>query len=171
MSKNTPSTLTSSEFKQILKGEHTAQNKPLCFILGAGASVKSGIPTGRTLAREWLEKLHLLHDLKHHQRTVEEWFQSKDFPGKFSGLKDLDHKHPEKHYFEIHNALYSDQPKQSHDFLEAKMENKTPSFGYHILAYLLDHSPHKTVITTNFDNLVADAFFHPRNHHSPPGCP
>jgi tetratricopeptide (TPR) repeat protein len=37
------------------------------------------------------------------------------------------------------------------------MEGKEPSYGYSVLSYLLSETLHRVVITTNFDNLVADA--------------
>src|SRR5262249_14011533 len=37
------------------------------------------------------------------------------------------------------------------------MARKSPSFGYSVLATLLEKTPHKVVLTTNFDNLVRDA--------------
>ena len=37
------------------------------------------------------------------------------------------------------------------------MERAEPSFGYSVLAKILAETRHRVVITTNFDNLVADA--------------
>ena len=37
------------------------------------------------------------------------------------------------------------------------MEGKAPSLGYSLLAEIIQHTRHKVVVTTNFDNLVADA--------------
>ncbi len=39
-------------------------DRPFVFILGAGASVTSGIPSGKALAEKWLLELHSLecHD-------------------------------------------------------------------------------------------------------------
>jgi Tfp pilus assembly protein PilF len=37
------------------------------------------------------------------------------------------------------------------------MEGKSPSLGYSLLAEIIQHTRHKVVVTTNFDNLVADA--------------
>ena len=34
------------------------EDRSFAFILGAGASVTSGIPSGGTLAKRWLEELH-----------------------------------------------------------------------------------------------------------------
>lgn len=37
------------------------------------------------------------------------------------------------------------------------MSEKEPSYGYSVLAQILADTPHRVVITTNFDNFVADA--------------
>ena len=37
------------------------------------------------------------------------------------------------------------------------MDHAEPSFGYSVLAQLMARTPHKVAITTNFDNLIADA--------------
>ncbi len=37
------------------------------------------------------------------------------------------------------------------------MEGNVSSLGYSLLAEIIQHTRHKVVITTNFDNLVADA--------------
>ena len=37
------------------------------------------------------------------------------------------------------------------------MEGKSPSLGYSLLAEIIQHTRHKVVVTTNFDNRVADA--------------
>ena len=41
--------------------------------------------------------------------------------------------------------------------LEKEMENAEPSFGYSVLAQIMAGTNHKASVTTNFDNLIADA--------------
>lgn len=56
--------LTMTEFMRHLLDGHTyakdLKKRPFCFILGAGASIQSGIPAARTLVDEWLRDLHSL---------------------------------------------------------------------------------------------------------------
>ena len=56
-----------------------------------------------------------------------------------------------------YERLFADHPDRGYAFLENEMENKELSYGYSVLAWILERTSHKVVITTNFDNLVADA--------------
>lgn len=49
-----------------------------CFILGAGASVSSGIPTGLQMMRGWRD--YLLRESKHIQHLVEERAENLGIP-------------------------------------------------------------------------------------------
>lgn len=40
------------------------KDRSLAFILGAGASISSGIPAGGALAKKWLEEIYLRENLK-----------------------------------------------------------------------------------------------------------
>ncbi|MBX3746596.1 MAG: tetratricopeptide repeat protein [Verrucomicrobiae bacterium] len=125
-------------------------DRPFCFILGAGASQQSGIPTGGDMAREWVEKLHRKYDLA--RLPLEEWATAERLD-----IDGFDFQNPARSYPKLYSACYRDHAEDGYAFLEAKMENKEPSFGYSVLAYILAETPHKVLITTNFDNLAADA--------------
>jgi hypothetical protein len=60
-------------------------------------------------------------------------------------------------YPQLYQRRYGDHEQAGYAFLESQMEGKEPSYGYSVLAYLLSETAHRVVITTNFDNLVADA--------------
>ncbi len=45
--------LSAKKFIQVFK-ESTENKQRFCFILGAGASVDSGIPTGNQLEMQWM---------------------------------------------------------------------------------------------------------------------
>jgi protein O-mannosyl-transferase len=60
-------------------------------------------------------------------------------------------------YPQLYRRRYAGSEEAGYAFLEGQMEGKEPSFGYSVLAYLLSETPHRVVVTTNFDNLVADA--------------
>ena len=50
-------------FREFLRHFHDAHSNrgskpPFCFILGAGASVQSGIPAAGTMVDEWLREMH-----------------------------------------------------------------------------------------------------------------
>ena len=45
--------------------QHTQRpDRPFCFVLGAGASRPSGIPTGAELASTWLHEMHEAEDFE-----------------------------------------------------------------------------------------------------------
>ncbi len=63
------------------------------------------------------------------------------------------------HYSKIYQRRFRDYPEEGYAYLEDIMSGKEPGPGYSILATILATDPprHNAVITTNFDNLVADA--------------
>jgi hypothetical protein len=43
---------------EFLNQHRLRPDRPFCFILGAGASKESNIPTGQEMAAKWLEEIH-----------------------------------------------------------------------------------------------------------------
>src|SRR5262249_14746433 len=62
-------------------------------------------------------------------------------------------------YPRVYQRRFRDYPDEGFAYLESVMSGKDPSPGYSILARALAADPprHNIVVTTNFDNLVADA--------------
>lgn len=150
-----------------------------CFILGSGASVESGIPTGGTLEYRWmacmlgdqedldgtkkystkdideLRKLagHLEQEgkLKHPMQEMKTAYQE----AKEKGQKALD----SKFYFDLYTLRFHPHYRNGYAYMERLMEQAHPSFGYHALARLLSDADKgcNLVITTNFDSLVEKA--------------
>ena len=57
-----------SEFER----RHTlVPDRPFCWVLGSGASVQSGIPTGGALVQQWLKELHEMEAPT--GQTLEDW--------------------------------------------------------------------------------------------------
>ena len=139
-----------------------------CFILGAGASASSGIPTGAELEYRWmldlnkdlgLEEVRAVagnlrenNTLSHDFKEIEEaWNRAKK-----KGQTVL----PSKYYFDIYTLRFYPNYRNGYHYLENLMERSKPSFGYHTLALMLTELPGSNlVITTNFDSLVEDALF------------
>ena len=120
-------------------------DKRFCFILGAGASKSSGIPTGSELATRWLEELTKIHG----SEDFETWIKAED----------INKDHPAMDYSKIFDKRFEIDEKYGFYVLEEAMEGKEPSCGYSVLAQILDKTQHKIVITTNFDSLTEDALF------------
>jgi hypothetical protein len=136
--------------REVLEQHRTRPDHPFCWILGAGASVSSDIPTAGTLAGEFLACL--CEDATGSSDRCDAWVKTGEL--KIDGFDPLD---PAKHYPELYERRYGDCPDAGYAFLEDLMRNKRPSYGYAVLALILEKTPHRIVITTNFDNLVADA--------------
>lgn len=48
--------ITSDKLIKIISRNTLKNGEKYCFILGAGASFKSGIPTGGTIAKKWIDE-------------------------------------------------------------------------------------------------------------------
>ena len=124
---------------------HKRVDKRFCFVLGAGASKPSGIPTGGELVDIWMQELKESYT----DKELKDWQKKKKI-----SLLDLPSNYPE-----IYDKRFELDKREGFVFLESIIEGKEPSCGYSVLAQILDKSPHKIVITTNFDSLTEDALF------------
>jgi len=125
-------------------GENLRKEKRFCFILGAGASKSSGIPTGWDLVQQWVKDLEKMDEEDFSKWREEKAIQEDDYAS---------------HYSEIFDKRFEFSKKDGFAFLEKIMENKEPSCGYSVLAQILAGGNHNIVITTNFDSLTEDALF------------
>ena len=139
---DTPRTIT---LKQFLRHFEEQRNRKFCFILGAGASKSSGIPTGAKLASQWLNEIK--EDLD--ENLFEAWLKEKG----------IDRNDPASFYPQIFAKRFEVARQGGYDFFEEIMEKAEPSCGYSFLAEILAQGKHDIVITTNFDSLTEDALF------------
>jgi protein O-mannosyl-transferase len=121
------------------------------WILGAGASYPSGIPLGSELVDNWLKELYLRVGT---DKPLDVWAtpDNLNIPG-------VTYQKRATFYPMVYQSRFRDHPDEGYAYLESVMSGKDPSPGYSILATTLAHTPsrHNAVVTTNFDNLVADA--------------
>ena len=120
------------------------------FALGAGASVTSGIPTGGQLVDRWLAELKL-RDSNSKDQSVEHWANNG------LGVDDFEFKRRAEFYPQIYERRFGDDLEEGYAYLEEVMKGAQPGLGYSMLAQILADTRHQVVITTNFDNLVADS--------------
>ena len=125
-------------------GENLRKEKRFCFILGAGASKTSGIPTGGELVQQWIKELK-----ESDEEDLRKWLKEKAI-----NEDDL-----ASHYSDIFDKRFEFSKKDGFAFLEKAMEGVEPSCGYSVLAQILANGKHNIVITTNFDSLTEDALF------------
>jgi len=128
----------------------TMKDHPFAWVLGAGASRASGIPTGGQLVAGWLKELH--ERLDKEGRPLAEWATAENLD-----IKGFEYDKAPAFYPRIYERRFRDYPEEGFAYLEDLMEGKDPSPGYSILAKIMEDHQHRVVITTNFDNLVADA--------------
>jgi protein O-mannosyl-transferase len=136
-----------NEFK---RRHEQMKDRPFCWVLGSGASIQSGIPTGGALVKQWLTELHELEDFD--GLSLEQWATPKNL-----GIPGFDLAHAATFYPWIYQRRFRDYKEQGYAFLENAMDHAEPSFGYSVLAQIMATTPHKVAVTTNFDNLIADA--------------
>ncbi len=128
-------------FKDIKKCDSAEQR--FCFLIGAGASKSSGIPTGWELSADWYKDLK--EDLSEKERI--EWEQEIDFDEKRIG----------EFYSFLYKKRYEISPQLGYEEFKKLMESIEPGLGYVILSQILANEKHNFVITTNFDYLIEDA--------------
>ena len=126
--------------------EGCQNEKRYCFILGAGASKTSGIPTGEELAKQWHEEILERYTQQEIQQLKKRLGVRKTQPSS-------------KAYFDLYALRFFPDYHNGSAFLERAMEQAQPSLGYYPLAALLASTENNLVITTNFDSLVEDALF------------
>jgi len=143
--------ITNNGFLNEFKRRHQQmQERPFCWVLGAGASVQSGIPAGNALANQWLIELHELEDFAN--LPIAQWATPENL-----GIRDFEYARVANFYSWIYQRRFRDYKEQGYAFLEDTMVHAEPSFGYSVLAQIMSTTPHSVAITTNFDNLIADA--------------
>lgn len=143
-------TISTHTFKHTLRDIHkNTQNRKFCFVLGAGASVKSGIPTGGQLAEQWFKEIE--------ERTEEE--ECKQW---ISDQK-IDENDLASSYGSIYRKRFENDKTSGYEFLVQAMKCSAPSFGHIVLAQILSRTSGHCVVTTNFDSLVESSVYQFKN--------
>ncbi|MDO4732450.1 MAG: tetratricopeptide repeat protein [Bacillota bacterium] len=172
--------LSAEEFVERILRPNLTTGRRFCFILGSGASMKSGIPAGNTLELIWMDWLMGVADdvyapggpaPKLSPEEAEDFAKKLEAAGKITHSFDVIRQEWEQakqakrsmsseYYFDIYNLRFFPDLKTGERYMENLMEKAYPSIGYHTLALLLSkNSRHNLVITTNFDSMVEDALF------------
>jgi len=131
---------------------HRMLDHKFVWVLGAGASCASGIPLGSELVDRWLAELHLREGGT--ATSLEQWATQDTLE-----IVNFTWEERAAFYTKIYERRFREYPEEGYAYLEGLMSGKDPSPGYSVLAAALASQPprHNVVITTNFDNLIADA--------------
>lgn len=151
MASRAPTTWTLNGFLEHFKFvHHSMGDHAYAWVLGAGASKPSGIPLAWELVQRWLGELHRRLDTS--GKSLQEWATAENLE-----IEKFEFENRASFYSRIYERRFADNPDEGFAQLEEMMSNIDPSPGYSILAQILEKTRHKVVISTNFDNLVADA--------------
>ena len=140
------------EFAHRLTESITDHEQPYVWFIGAGCSISSGIPAANGLVRKWLGEMHVYE--RELYPSQEAWLARK-YPH-FNGDA------PGQHYAQVfQDRHYNEKACQSE--IEMLCSRGEPSYGYATFAQLLSHDQfghhNYIVMTTNFDDLIAEALY------------
>lgn len=132
--------------KHTLRDIHTnTENRKFCFVIGAGASYKSGIPTGGQLAKKWYNEIKA----RFSSEELDNWVKEVS----------LDKNDLAAHYGSIYRKRFESDKTSGYEFLVQAMREAKPTFGHIVLAQILTKAPGNCILTTNFDSLIESAIY------------
>lgn len=128
---------------------------PHSFLLGAGASITSGIQTAYDCIWEWKKDIYLSMNINSAEfyknykeeavrKSIQNWL---DNQGEYPPLNSVEEY---SFYAEKAYPITDDRRK----YFLSLIENKEPYIGYRLLCLLAEHGIVKSVWTTNFDGLT-----------------
>lgn len=129
----------------------TDSNSNYNLLLGAGCSVTSGVRSAAELCNIW--RYEIVEDLnpqliKEGVAVQQEWLKRSHG----------DWYDPQREYSTLFEKKY-DLQRQRRMFVENEVKVASPSIGYAYLTSLVDQEYFNTIFTTNFDDLINEAFF------------
>lgn len=147
--------LEADEFLRSLK-----QNKHIAhsMLLGAGASIESGVQSAYDCIWDWKRDIYISHNpsmanvhknikLDSIRNAIQQWFDIQNIYPK----RDSD----EEYTFFAEKAYKI--PSDRSQYFRSIVDGKTPSLGYNLITFLNQRGMVKTVWTTNFDGLMVKA--------------
>jgi len=139
-------TISTHTFKHTLRDVHkNTENRKFCFVIGAGASRKSGIPTGGELAHKWFSEIKDRLD----GAELKAWKKEQK----------IDEKDLAASYGSIYRKRFENDKTSGYESLVQAMKSAKPSFGHIVLAQILSRTSGHCVLTTNFDSLVESSIY------------
>ncbi|CAD9194903.1 SIR2 family protein [Acinetobacter bohemicus] len=142
----------------------TAPSHPnYSIFLGAGASVASGIKTGGNLVNEWRKETYEKDGLDYYIDLENYSLEEREEKARERAIDYLIKKHgvwynPQNEYSSLFERKF-DLPIQRRRFVEDLVDGHLPSIGYLFLITLINKNYFNTIFTTNFDDLVNEAFY------------
>ncbi|WP_336750018.1 SIR2 family protein [Pantoea vagans] len=120
------------------------------IFLGAGVSVTSGISSGIQLVEEWRKEIYEL--------SSSCTFTDVRIARQYLIEKEASWYDPTNEYSSLFQKKF-DLLSQRRRFVEKQVDSKLPLIGYSYLVSLFQSAYLDTVFTTNFDDLINEAFY------------
>ena len=141
---------TTSELKQLIS-TRSDQNPNFCLFLGSGASRSSGIQTAGEMVQKWRAKVYA--DLKGVAEEcpiaqMKQWLSE-------SASEWYDEN---REYASLIERIYPLRTNRR-KFIETEVADKIPSIAYAYLVRIAEAGLLRTIFTTNFDDLLNEAFY------------
>lgn len=134
------------------------RGRPVCMLLGAGASISSGMPSAQRCIWEWKQDIFATNN-----PTLRESVGELSLPGTRQRIQRwLDQRgsypvadSPEEYSFYARECYPTGQDRRS--FFQSYVAQAKPHTGYRLLPLLAKSGLVRTVWTTNFDGLIGRA--------------
>ena len=134
------------------------RGRPVCLLLGAGASISSGMPSAQRCIWEWKQDIFVTNN-----PTLRESVGELSLPGTKKRIQRwLDQRgsypsegHDDEYSFYAKECYPTGQDRRA--YFQSYVEKARPHTGYRLLALLAKAGLVRSVWTTNFDGLVARA--------------
>ncbi|MDQ3750762.1 MAG: tetratricopeptide repeat protein [Acidobacteriota bacterium] len=113
------------------------------LLLGAGASFSSGVPLVWQMIQHFKGEVYERYGVKFiNEKEEKAWLSTQHW-----------YQKKESEYAKFFEECYDTETKRR-SYIESIIANAEPSFGYMVLANLIHYGYFRTVITTNFDDLI-----------------
>lgn len=134
------------------------RGRPVCLLLGAGASISSGMPSAQRCIWEWKQDIFITNNptlresvgelsLPGTRRRIQRWLDQRgSYPAADS---------PEEYSFYARECYPTGQDRRS--FFQSYVAQSKPYTGYRLLPLLTKAGLVRSVWTTNFDGLISRA--------------
>jgi hypothetical protein len=143
-------------FDEFLRSLKMNMDSPHSLLLGAGASIESGIPSAVDCIWDWKREIFLSQNMAlieaynnikvdSVRTTIQKWLDGKNVYPK--------HGADNEYSFYAEKAFLIDDDRRR--YFQNLVKGKKPSLGYHLICMLSEVGLFKSVWTTNFDGLVA----------------
>lgn len=124
------------------------------FLIGAGTSKTAGIPTSGELVKKWKKERF---KREHPEAVVDksDWDDIKEWAEEIESEVMRDNEHDYGFWFEKEHTTRGERRQ----FIRKLVRDKEPTFGHIILASMMKDDIIPLTLTTNFDDLLYDAFY------------